>query len=123
MDKPIIDICRQLLWALAKQNPLAPLTNTVHSFKKRSLKSVYKNKSYGNPVLSYGVGIVQAREENTLSLYKSLPLLLFRFPGLEEEDPLGGKEPFVNTASLYPYFGWRGKGRGGGGRRPGAVPH
>ena len=124
MDKPIIDICWQLLWALAKQNPLvAPLTNPLHSFKKRSLKSVYKNKSYGNPILSNGVGIVQAREENTLSLYKSLPLLLFQFPGLDEEDPLGGKEPFVHTASLYPYFGWRGKKRYYDELRPITMPY
>lgn len=111
MDKPIIDICWQLLWALAKQNPLVPLTNPMHSFKKRALKTLYQMKSYGNTALRDRIEIVQANEENTLSLYKSLPLLLFRFPGLDEEDPLGGKEPFVHTASLYPYFGWRGKKR------------
>nr|YP_010933092.1 hypothetical protein RMD59_pgp072 [Klebsormidium subtilissimum]WKT08092.1 hypothetical protein [Klebsormidium subtilissimum] len=123
MDKPIIDICWQLLWALAKQNPLAPFTNPLYSFKKRSLKSVYKNKSYGNRVLSNGIGIVQAREENTLSFYKSLPLILFRFPGLDEEDPLGGKEPFVHTASLYPYCGWRRKKRYYDEPRPITMPH
>lgn len=123
MDKSIIDICWQLLWALAKQNPLAPLTNPLYSFKKRSLKSMYKNKLYDNLILKNEVEIVQVREENTFSLYKSLPLLFFRFPGLDEEDTLGGKEPFVHTASLYPYIGWEGKKRYYAEFRPITMPH
>nr|WKT06568.1 hypothetical protein [Klebsormidium dissectum]WKT07656.1 hypothetical protein [Klebsormidium sp. SEV1-VF17pt] len=109
IDKQSIEVCWQLLWALVKQNPLLPLTDPLHSFHKRVIKSLYKNKSYDTFFLINDIGIAQAREESTLSLYKSLPLLLFRFPGINEEDILGGKEPFATTISLLPYIGWERK--------------
>jgi hypothetical protein len=99
-----IEMCWQLLWGLAKQNPLLPFTNPIHSFHKRVEKNLYKKKLYDTFIFSNEIRNAQAREENTLSLYKSLPLLLFRFPGLYEEDTLGGKEHYSSTRRLLPYF-------------------
>lgn len=123
LDKAIIDICWQLVWALAKQNPLLPFMSKFDSFQKKPIKSLQINKLCSKLFLNNRIGIAQAQEEKNISLSKSLPLLLLRFPGLDEEDTLGGKEPLVHTVSLYPYCGWRSKKSYSDGLRPFTIPH
>nr|YP_010932543.1 hypothetical protein RMD54_pgp070 [Klebsormidium crenulatum]WKT06348.1 hypothetical protein [Klebsormidium crenulatum] len=125
-ENPIIYICWQLLWALAKQNPLIYFqtnfttitTNVKYNldslkeqiFRKEIIKNknFYINKSYSKLLLKNEIVSAQAREEDTLPFSKDLLFRLIRFPGLDKEDILG-EEPFINKRFLSPYSDWRAK--------------
>nr|WKT06246.1 hypothetical protein [Interfilum sp. SAG 2147] len=125
LDKAIIDICWQLLWALGKQNSLLPPMNGLDAFQKKSTKrkSFYQNKLCFKQILGHKIGFAQVREESNVLLSRSLPILFLRFPGLNEEDILGGKEPFVHTAPLFVFHEWRVKKWYYDRLRPITTPH
>nr|WKT06143.1 hypothetical protein [Interfilum sp. SAG 36.88] len=125
LDKAIVDICWQLLWALGKQNPLVPPMNGLNAFQNKATKrkSFDKNKLSLKRFLGHRIGFAQVREESNVFLSKSLPILFLRFPGLNEEDILGGKEPFVHTAPLFVFHEWRVKKWYCDSFRPITTPH